>query len=389
MIKLLIDFLQFLYSTLPLLTCVTIFTLLCILLSKSIKRHSTIYYIVLGIPFILVAIPFIGRLFGAETFNLNGIPFLGGILRDYIHMGTLGFPLLIIIMYMGALDTKIPAVRKLMSIRKEISIISGFPVLTHSLIRVTNNFLNSLQFFTNNAEYMETTKVTNELGAGITNFSFVLGIVLVVIFIPLWITSFDSVHKRIGNRKWKKLQKWSYVLYALLFIHAMCIQVGSQLNPRGGRNAPGQTVQVTSNTTENNRKSAATTSGFSRGGQDNDTQSPEERRARNEQGGDGSLSSEGRRGERGSQPSEGLGTIQRNSSNERPDVAQPDQRGGGQQGQSQISQQGNRRPQSIGFADINVSQQTKRYLHMISLILIFGSYLYLRLRKYHTSFNCD
>lgn len=36
---------------------------------------------------------------------------------------------------------------------------------------------------------------------------------------------------------------------------------------------------------------------------------------------------------------------------------------------------------SIGFADINVSREAKRYIHIVSLILIFGSYLYLRLRK--------
>jgi hypothetical protein len=47
--------------------------------------------------------------------------------------------------------------------------------------------------------------------------------------------------------------------------------------------------------------------------------------------------------------------------------ARPAGRGGHQQSQS--------------FADINVSAQAKRYIHIASLLLIFGSYLYLRLRK--------
>lgn len=125
MIKFFIDLIQFLHSTAPLLTSLAIFTILAILLSKSIKKHEKVYYTVLAIPFILVAIPFIGRLFGLEMFNFGRVPFLGGIIRDYIHFGTFAFPILIIVMYMGALNPKIPWVKKLLKIRKELSIISG------------------------------------------------------------------------------------------------------------------------------------------------------------------------------------------------------------------------------------------------------------------------
>jgi DMSO/TMAO reductase YedYZ heme-binding membrane subunit len=275
MIKLLFDFIQFLYALAPLLMSVAVFTLLALLLSKSIKRHARVYYIVFAIPFAMVAIPFVCRLLGVEMFNFSRIPFMGGIIRDYVHVGTLGFPLLIIIMYMGALSPKNSHVKKLLSIRKELSILSGFPILAHSLIRATNNFPNALKFFIDSEGYMASGQVTNALGAGISNFSFVLGIVMLALFIPLWVTSFDFVHKRMGNAGWKKLQRWSYVLYATLFIHAMGIQAGSMLNPRGGR-THNHTVEV---------------------------------------------------------------------------------------------------------ADMNVSQQAKQYVHIASLLLISGSYVYLRLRK--------
>ncbi|MDR1652135.1 MAG: hypothetical protein LBS01_00515 [Prevotellaceae bacterium] len=36
---------------------------------------------------------------------------------------------------------------------------------------------------------------------------------------------------------------------------------------------------------------------------------------------------------------------------------------------------------SAGFDDIKVSPQAKQYVHITSLLLIFGSYLYLRLKK--------
>ena len=347
MIKLLIGLFEFLRVCAPLLTSLGIFTLLCILLSKSIKKYATVYYIILAIPFVLVALPSLGRLFGVEISGFVTVPFLGEIIRDYIHMGTFGHPLLIIIMYMGALDPKIPAVKKLLSIRKELSIISGFPVLAHSLIRVMNNFPNSLKFFTNNEEYMANAKVASELGAGISSFSFVLGIVMLVIFIPLWVTSFDSVHKRMGSVKWKNLQKWAYVLYVTLFIHAMGIQVGGLLNPRGGGASRQAVVEAGT---------------------------PTERSARGEVA---------------------MQTVDKGQG-ERDDTTTKTERGNKQREQSEVSKQGRHeqsnkdkvtkqtgggRAPTKGFADIKVSSQVKGYIHIISLILIYGSYLYFRLRK--------
>ncbi|MDR2466492.1 MAG: ferric reductase-like transmembrane domain-containing protein [Prevotellaceae bacterium] len=328
MIKLLIEFIQFLYSTLPLITSTGVFALLAVLLSKSIKRHATAYYIALSAPCLMVAVPFVVRMFDVETFNFIGIPFLGGILRDYIHIGTLGFPLLIIIMYVGALNPKNRHVKKLLVIRKELSVISGFPVLTHSLIRVFNNFPNALRFFTDNDEYMASTKVTSVTGAAITNFSFVLGILMLAIFIPLWVTSFDFVRKRMGNASWKKLQRWAYVLYAMLFIHAMGIQTGFLLNPRN-RDIPKQ-------------EQAA------------------ERIAPN---------------------SENTG-VRRNA--ERPErrggsTAETDDRRAAQTEPARPARSGHAR--SIGFSDIKFSHATQRYIHIASLLLIFGSYLYLRLKR--------
>ena len=336
MVKLLIDFIQFLNTVAPLFASLAILTLLSILLAKSIKKHSAIYYTVLAIPLALVAVPFICRQLGIETYNFNSIPFLGGILRDYIHMGTLGFPLLIIIMYMGALNPQNTYVKKLLSIRKELSILSGFPVLTHSLIRVFNNFPNALKFFTDNEGYMATAKVNNEWGAGITNFSLVLGILMLALFIHLWVTSFDAIRKRMGAVLWKKLQRWAYVLYATLFIHAMCLQVGHMLNPRE-RGARPATVEVKVTNTDNQR------------GNNELTARVQERPDRLNRGEQSELQTPDR-------PSA--------HSNE---TARPAGNSG--------------RVQSKGFSDIEVNSKTKQYIHIASLLLIFGSYLYLRLRK--------
>ena len=335
MIKILFELLEFLRSCAPLLVSLSVLTLFFILLSKSIKKHATTYYIVFALPFLLYLIPYTFNLFGIEVFSFNRLPVLGEIIRDYIHVGAFAHPILIIIMYVGALDPKVPAVKKLLSIRKEISILSGFPILTHSLVRVTNNFPRALKYFTNNAEYMENARVTSELGLEISNFSFVLGIVLLVIFIPLWITSFDSVHKRMGRAKWKKLQKWSYVLYALLFIHAMGIQVGGMLNPRGGR-APQPSIEATASETQTR----------GRGGEN--ARPIAENRDRQNQGNSQSMNS--------------------------PEGGKPEVQAGRQSS-------GGHGAAAKGISDIEVSRQVKQQIHITSLVLIYGSYLYLRLRK--------
>lgn len=294
MVKLFIELLAYIRECAPLLTSLAVLTLLFVLLAKSIKKHPGLYYTLFAIPFVLVALPSLGKLFGVEIAGFVRVPFLGEIIRDYIHMGTFGHPLLIIIMYIGALEVRKTPVKKLMSIRKEMSIISGFAVFAHSLIRVMGSVPNAFRFFADNEEYMANTKVVSALGAGFSSFSFLLGVIMLIIFIPLWVTSFDAVRKRMGNVKWKKLQKWSYVLYATLFIHAMGIQVGGMLNPRGGH-APKPIVETT----------VAPATKPATGG----------------------------------------------------------------------------RVPTKSFADFKPSAQTKQYIHLISLSLIYGSYLYLRLRK--------
>ena len=335
MIKLLFDFIQFLNTLAPLLMALAVLTLLSVLLSKSIKKHAAIYYTVFAIPFAIVVIPLIGRWFGVEIVNPGRlIPFMGNLTRDYIHAGTLGFPLLVIIMYMGALDMKLPWVKKLMSIRKELSILSGFPILTHALMRI-GRVPNAFGFFTDNEAYMASGRVTSALGAGLSSFSFVLGAVMLALFIPLWATSFDFVRKRMGSVRWKKLQRWSYALYAMLFIHAMGIQAGGMLNPRGGREQSKPAVE------------AVATIAYAPGIRDAESQGLQQRTGR---------------GERGNR-----NAVQPSGSGNNAEAARP--------------AAGGRHQQSPGFADIKVGSQTKRYIHITSLFLIFGSYLYLRLRK--------
>lgn len=220
----------------PLPFCLIILVLIILLLANSIRKHANYYYWILSIPLVLYILQLIYAEVTGYYINYHSIPLLGSIMGIYRHMVYLGYPLLIIIMYVGALDNRNKQVRKIRNIRKELSIICGFPVLTHSLLRVIHTFPNALQYFTDHSTFMTKNNdwVRSDIGVGISSFGYVLGIVMVVLFLILWVTSFTSVHQWLGAKRWKKIQRLAYVLYGTLFIHSITLHIGWIINKETG-----------------------------------------------------------------------------------------------------------------------------------------------------------
>lgn len=231
MIYLLSEFTKFLSDYVPLFTNVFICILFFILLSKSVKQHPRVYYVLFFIPLVLSVIQFVLELAGNESIHIYDIPVIGDIMETNSRMANFGFPLLVVIMYIGALDARNPYVRRLMTVRKEMSIIAGSPVISHAMVRVTYTFPEALRYFTDHATYMqENDWAKSDLGVGLSNFGYVLGIVMLVFFLVLWVTSFDAVHRKLGGLRWKKVQRWAYGLYAMLFVHSITLHSGWLIN---------------------------------------------------------------------------------------------------------------------------------------------------------------
>ncbi|HBK30084.1 MAG TPA: hypothetical protein DDZ96_04910 [Porphyromonadaceae bacterium] len=244
MVRLLFEGIVYLLGQAEFISSFIILTFIVILLSKSIKRHARSYYWFFGIISFLILLQFLNGLFHISPVNLYRIPVLGKILASNIHMVGFGFPLLAIIMYVGALNPKRPWVKKILNIRKELSIISGFPILSHSLIRITYNFTDALKFFSDKDAYMAQNEwAKSEMGISFSNAGYLLGIVLFVLFMILWITSFDSIHQKLGKHKWKRIQRWSYLLYALLFVHSILLHIGWMMSRSMGEDGNEHIVQ--------------------------------------------------------------------------------------------------------------------------------------------------
>lgn len=213
-----------------------IYTILAIVLTKNIRKYEKTYYWVFGLLSAGYAIPMILRMFGLDIpseWSITSLPLMNEIVGgELVHAKTFIHPVIFIIMFMGALSLKTPYVGQLMSIRKHLSIIVGFPVLAHAIKRVFYTFPSSWDFFMNHSEYMAERgdRIHSMLGTVISNIALFAGIFLIIIFIVLWVTSFSYFQKKLKRKTWKKIQWFAYPLYALLFVQSFGLHLSSMVN---------------------------------------------------------------------------------------------------------------------------------------------------------------
>lgn len=381
MINAALDLIEFLKSNFAFAFALAVYTVLAIALAKSIKKNEKVYYWIFGVISFCFIIPSVCRLVGVTLpFSLGNIPIVGLSASELSSAANFIHPVLVIIMYMGALSPKIPAVGRLMSIRKELSIIVGFPVLAHAVKRVFGSFPSGWNFFFNNEEYMASPRVSSALGSGITSFAFMLGLLMTILFLVLWITSFDSVRRKMGGKTWKSVQRWSYGLYAMLFLHSLCLSLGGLVSDkaRAAQQAERQRAQVevveAPEVVEAIASDSVAVMAVAEAEVSREGAAPQERGQ-----------------ERPAAPAEGA------APQERPEAQAPQaqQAAHGPQAQQGQPQQGGQAPQAqqgpqaghghgpraFTFSSIEISRATGRVINIIILFAVYGSYLVLRLRK--------
>jgi len=112
----------------------------------------------------------------------------------FVNQGFLGFAFFYLVMFAGALDNKSKLRKKLIGVRKEFSILGFLSITPHAIGKL-------VLIFTGEITYAW------------------FGIAAFIIMIPLFITSFTYIRKRMANKTWKKLQILAYLIYLLILIH--------------------------------------------------------------------------------------------------------------------------------------------------------------------------
>lgn len=218
MIELILDLLQFLRSYFPFLFSVLALGLFFASCANIVRKYYYVFYTVFILLMTMIIVPSFLTLLGVKLpFNLIQMPVLGTLLKDFFHMRGIGHPIFFFVMFTGALDPKTSVGANLYSIRKKLAIMGGFAVLAHVWVRITRNVANAIA--NNGADMTDA-----------TGFAYFLGFLLFFVFIVLWISSFEKIHKALGGQKWKKIHKAAYLFYALMFLHAVFIHTGKLMS---------------------------------------------------------------------------------------------------------------------------------------------------------------
>ena len=193
---------------------IVILTLICSLaffhlFGKALKKKPAVLY---GICILLSLV----SIFYPRE---GGIPFLDFFFKKIMQRGVLAGSLFIWVMMA-------PVLPKSFSGRKTIYLLRGEMAICASLITLAHNLAFGGKYF--GALFLGQGHISlMELHAAIVS------CLMILLLIPLTITSFQTVRRKMQAKSWKKLQNWSYLFYLLLYLHIFFIYQGALIRGKG------------------------------------------------------------------------------------------------------------------------------------------------------------
>lgn len=169
--------------------------------NKNLKENSKIYY---GCAYVIAVADIVYRVFLVGKFSL---PHVVLYIEKPMVMGAMAGAMFVVVMYAGALPNGKWYTQKLMSVRAELSILASIFFLPHTI----PNCL----IFVKNIPKMDLSSFSAKIYVLIS----ISAIVALVVIIPLWITSYKSIRKKMKAKRWKSLQRWAYLVYFLIYAH--------------------------------------------------------------------------------------------------------------------------------------------------------------------------
>lgn len=186
-----------------------IITLIIILLAeKSIHKHPAVWYC------FAFALSLLGVMLPSSAPD-----WLERIINGYISRGTLATAIFILVMYARILPPKSRPFRVLMGLRAPLAIMASFMILIH-------NGTYFIQYYNNISQRNMSMTLPERISSCCT-------VLMLLLLLPLTITSFTVVRKKMKGKNWKRLQRFSYLFYGLIYLHVACL-FGLQI-ARGNR----------------------------------------------------------------------------------------------------------------------------------------------------------
>jgi DMSO/TMAO reductase YedYZ heme-binding membrane subunit len=135
-----------------------------------------------------------------------------------VQKGQVAFSLFALVMFVGAFGHNSAIRRYLNPIRAELSIIAAFLVIGHFALYLSNYISYKSGLFL--------------LAPGFVS-SFIIAIIMLILLMPLTITSFNLIKKQMSANRWKTVQRLAYPFFGLIFFHMLGYLVVPALNGSG------------------------------------------------------------------------------------------------------------------------------------------------------------
>ncbi len=159
---------------------------------KHLHKNENMYYIVVGILTTILGILAIV----AQVVDYD-IQSNSAVLYALFFQGHATLPFFILVMFGGAFKKRSKAQITLMKVRRELAILGFLFLIPHAF-------------------YLVWLALTNLNPTGTIAF---------LIMLPLFITSFTEIRKKMHPKQWKSLHKWAYLAYAMIYLHLISITV--------------------------------------------------------------------------------------------------------------------------------------------------------------------
>lgn len=178
--------------------------------SAQIKKYSHQIYIVASVVSLMAIIH------ASMILSGHSITYVFGLRQIFkaIDSGALGGAIFIVVMYLGAVNMKYKVSKKLRVNRAELSIIGGILIIPHNV-----HYLFLFIFSLKNLNLQPGMQIWTSL------MMFISGFFAIAIMIPLFITSFKTFRVKMSAKKWKHLQEYAYIFYAMIFIQVIMLYI--------------------------------------------------------------------------------------------------------------------------------------------------------------------
>lgn len=177
--------------------------LLAVFCGDFLRRHSNWFYLGTAVVALFVIVcSYSGLVSQFPNFVYNWI-------YPIFSRSALSASMFILVMYAGAVPNGSAAMKKLMPVRAQLSIMASILTLAHNIVYARTYF---------RALFVSPAALSwNMLAASI------ISLIMIAIMLPLFVTSFPAVRRKVKPKSWKKLQRFAYGFYGLMYVHVLLV----------------------------------------------------------------------------------------------------------------------------------------------------------------------